>query len=129
MLLGQFAFPAVARDYCVKRNILTELGGYNEGRSLYEDLELLIKIAEKYFFYCTYETGTVYRQAAGGLSSQKVRDHDEARNAIFQERTSQFAFWKKIVYTIRWRWYQAGLAMRRRIRAIIDQVMGSVHRR
>lgn len=129
MLLGQFVFPALARDYCVKKSIISELGGYNEDRNLYEDLELLIKIAEKHSFYCTYETGTVYRQGTGGLSSQKAAAHKEARNAIFRERISQFAFWKRMVYIIGWRRHQARQVMQSLIWKCIGQVKGFVKRR
>lgn len=113
MLLGRFVFPALARDYCVKKSIVSELGGYNEGRNLYEDLELLIKIAEAHSFYCTYQTGTAYRQTAGGLSSQKTEAHKEVRNAIFREGISKFAFWKRAVYSMQWKWYQMLREMQR----------------
>lgn len=129
ILHGQFVFPALARDYCVKKSIISELGGYNEERNLYEDLELLIKIAEKHSFYCTYETGTVYRQATGGLSSQKAAVHKEVRNAIFRESISKFAFWKRMVYTIKWRQHQARLVMQSRIWKCIGRVKDFVLRR
>lgn len=120
MLLGRFVFPALARDYCVKKSIISELGGYNEDRNLYEDLELLIKIAEKHSFYCTYEAGTAYRQTGGGLSSQKAEAHKEARKAIFRECISKFAFWKRVVYILQWKWYQ----MLREIQGVIWNCIG-----
>lgn len=129
MLLGRFDFPALARDYCVKKSIITELGGYNEERNLYEDLELIIKIAEKYSFYCTYETGTVYRQATGGLSSQKADAHKKARNAIFSENISRFVFWKRIVYTIEWKLHQERLVLRNLVWKRIGQIKSSFQRR
>lgn len=128
LLIGRFVFPTLARDYCVKKSIISKLGGYNEDRNLYEDLELLIKIAEKHSFYCTYETGTVYRQVVGGLSSQKAEAHKEARNAIFRENISQFVFWKRIVYTMGWRWSQVGAAMQGLFWKCIGQVKVFVRR-
>lgn len=129
MLLGRFVFPALARDYCVKKSIISELGGYNEGRNLYEDLELLIKIAEGHSFYCTYQAGTAYRRVTDGLSSQKAEAHIEARNAIFREGISKFAFWKRAVYSMQWKWYQMLRKMQKLMWKCVGRAKKIVQRR
>ena len=84
MLTGRFDITAVARDYCVRKSIVLEAGGFNENRSLYEDLELTIKIAKRYPFYCTYNFGTAYRQVGNGLSKAKKAEHIRMRKEIFK---------------------------------------------
>lgn len=105
MLTGRFEFSTVARDYCVKKSILEECGGYNEKRNLYEDLELIIKISEKYPFYCTFQTGTVYRQLSNGLSKRSLGEHKKARNDIFYENIEGKPWMKKSKLICQWQIY------------------------
>ncbi len=103
MLLGKFQFANIARDYCVQRDILLQLGGYNENRNLYEDLELIIKLAREHEFYCTYEYGTAYRQVPGGLSKQNKEVHKRVRDEIFYEQVSLLSKTRKFFYILDWR--------------------------
>ncbi|MCM1540478.1 MAG: glycosyltransferase family 2 protein [Blautia sp.] len=97
MLIGKFKFATIARDYCIKRNTLIEIGGYNEDRNLYEDLELLLKLARNHLFFCTYEFGTAYRQVPGGLSKRRLEEHKKARDEIFYENLEAFSDgWRRI---------------------------------
>lgn len=102
MLTGRFKFEVCPRDYCVKRHILLEAEGYNERRDLYEDLELIIKLSQKHFFFCTYEYGTAHRQVADGLSQRDIKSHAEAREEIFREFTDKLPTYRKILYNILW---------------------------
>ena len=70
MLLGLIPKPVI-RDYCIETDFLKQIGGYNVERNLFEDLELLYKIAKKRKFYHCSEVGTAYRNNPGGLSKEK----------------------------------------------------------
>ena len=63
------------RDYCLRRQLFLDTGGYTEGQNLYEDTEILLKISEKCEFVCTDETGSAYRITAQGLSSAAKEKH------------------------------------------------------
>lgn len=104
LLTGRFEFVTIARDYCVEKKDLLEVGGYNENRDLYEDLELLIKLAENHKFFCTYEYGTAYRQVPGGLSKRKKTELKRVRNEIFYENIQHFSLSKRIWLSIIWEW-------------------------
>lgn len=104
MLLGNFEMLAIARDYCVKKSIVEELGGYNEARNLYEDLELLIKLAEKHAFYCTFEYGTTYRQVSNGLSKRNKIEHQRVREEIFHENIQHLDETYRKKLSCRWKW-------------------------
>ena len=102
MLTGRFQIVSIARDYCVKRKNLLEVGGYNEDRNLYEDLELIIKLAQKYPFFCTQEWGTAYRSVPDGLSSRKKKTQKRVREEIFHQFTDSMSAGKKVLYHILW---------------------------
>lgn len=70
LLLGLIPKPVI-RDYCIETDFLKQIGGYNVERNLFEDLELLYKIAKKRKFYHCSEVGTAYRNNPGGLSKEK----------------------------------------------------------
>lgn len=102
LLTGKFQWPAIARDFCVKKSALEKLGGYNENRNLYEDLELLIKLAKDNSFLCTYELGSAYRQVEGGLSKRTKEEHDKERKKIFFETIHSFPVYIKMYYILQW---------------------------
>ena len=103
MVLGQFEVLAIARDYCVKKSIVQEIGGYNETRSLYEDLELLIKLTERLCCYCTYDFGSVYRQSPNGLSKKSRVEHRRERNSIVHERIQHLGVFKRMIMIGQWK--------------------------
>ena len=72
------------RDYIVSTETLRALGGYNEGRSLFEDYELLLKLARDHEFYCTGEFGTAYTEG-GGLSQVDAKETDMIHDEIINK--------------------------------------------
>lgn len=106
VLIGKFRWPSLARDYCVKKSILENLGGYNENRNLYEDLEVLLKLSKDNFFLCTYEDGSAYRQLKNGLSQRDLSEHRRVRAEIFNEMIVSFPVWKKIMYIFQKKWQE-----------------------
>ena len=64
------------RDYCIKKEVLLAVGAYSFYKDFYEDMDLLMRIAESGTeFYCTYEYGSVYRQTGTGLSNRKDEEN------------------------------------------------------
>lgn len=86
LLTGRFRMETLARDYCVRKDFLLNVGGYNEDRNLYEDLELMLKLAEKYEYRCTGEFGTAYRQTLNGLSKKSKEEHLRSKKEIFENQ-------------------------------------------
>lgn len=81
-LLLDIRSSLVMRDYCIKTDILKLLGGYNENNTLFEDYELLLKIAKEYHFYYTGEIGTAYRNSIDGLSKRPQKILISTKNKI-----------------------------------------------
>lgn len=104
LLIGKFSWPAMVRDYCVKKSILVDLGGYNEERNLYEDFELLLKLAKGTRFLCTYESGTAYRQLDNSLSKRDMAEHNRVRAEIFDEMLKPLPKWKRVLYIFQKNW-------------------------
>lgn len=78
LLTERNANTFVQRDYCLPRKFALEMGGYEEGKSYYEDYEVLLKLVSKYQMYYTGEIGTAYRIIGSGLShSNKRRFRDQ----------------------------------------------------
>lgn len=89
-LLVGYKFKTIMRDYCIKTDILKKIGGYNGDKSLYEDWELLIKIANEYKIFCTYEIGTAYRNSICGLSKRSSSELKHAMEQIFEEQIARY---------------------------------------
>ncbi len=71
------------RDYCIKKELLLRAGAYSFYKNFYEDLDLLMRIANAGTrFYCTFSPGTAYRQKEGGLSARSESEHLETRKEI-----------------------------------------------
>ncbi|MCR5410317.1 MAG: glycosyltransferase family 2 protein [Lachnospiraceae bacterium] len=77
-------WDSIMRDYIVSTETLRALGGYNEGRSLFEDYELLLKLARDHEFYCTGEFGTAYTEG-GGLSQVDAKETDMIHDEIINK--------------------------------------------
>ena len=80
----------VPRDYCIRKDVLQSVRAYSFYMNFYEDLDLLMRIAEAGIeFYCTYEYGTAYRQTEGGLSKKKESEHiktiREIKNCYYEK--------------------------------------------
>ena len=104
LLTGKFTWPAIAKDYCVKKSILVQVGGYNEQRDLYEDFELLLKLAKEHAFLCTYEAGSAYRQVPDGLSKRDASEHKRARREIFFDSIDSLPLIMRKKYLFQWRY-------------------------
>ena len=71
------------RDYCLRRELLQGLGGYTFYKNFYEDLDLLMKIAEAGIeYHCTFELGTAYRLVEGGLSRKSPEEYAATEKEI-----------------------------------------------
>lgn len=95
-LLSGFKFGFIPRDYCFKKSIYFECGGYNLNMNFYEDLDLLIRLAGKYSFYSTKEEGTAYRQHSMGLSSRSSKDHYIYKYNIYKNNNRLLKEYKRI---------------------------------
>lgn len=83
----------IPRDYCIKKNVIQSVGAYSFYKNFYEDLDLLMRIAENGIeYYCTYEYGTAYRQTVEGLSKKTKSEHistvEEIKNTYYQKLSS-----------------------------------------
>lgn len=76
----------IPRDYCIKKEKIEELKGYNEKRSLYEDYELTLRLSKHTDFIYTGENGTAYRLKKNGLSDQSRRESIRVFEKIFEEQ-------------------------------------------
>lgn len=83
-LLSDMRTGFFPRDFCYLKKIYAEVDGYNFNMNLYEDLDLLIRLAAKYKFYSTKKDGTAYRITNNGLSNKPLIEHINAKKYIFQ---------------------------------------------
>ncbi len=81
-LIYDIRSDAVMRDYCIRKEILNTVGGYNENNSLFEDYELLLKLSKIVEFYYTNKNGTVYRNSINGLSQRPVKELVSKKNEV-----------------------------------------------
>ncbi|HUM84981.1 MAG TPA: glycosyltransferase family 2 protein [Lachnospiraceae bacterium] len=89
------------RDYCIKKEVLLAVGAYSFYKDFYEDMDLLMRIAESGTeFYCTYEYGSVYRQTGTGLSNRKDEENKNTLREIRQEYYLRLSAQEKIECTI-----------------------------
>ena len=96
-LLSMKKFAFIPRDYCLSKETLIEIGAYSFEKDLYEDLDLLMRLAvSKIEFLCTYEIGTAYRQGTGGLSSKQKEEHIRILKMIKSRYWRQATVWEKI---------------------------------
>jgi phage anti-repressor protein len=86
----------VMRDYCVKTQILRDIGGYNVENSLFEDYELILKIAKSISFYYTDSTGTAYRNSVIGLSKKPREILVKKKNEIINKQIKSEPLKKRI---------------------------------
>lgn len=79
-LIANFRYcSGMPRDYCLSKKKFFKVGGYTVGKSLYEDLELTIKLAEAgCILRNTKQIGTAYRAVSTGLSVQKKEKLENA---------------------------------------------------
>ncbi len=89
------------RDYCIKKDLLKKVGAYSFYKDFYEDLDLLMRIAESGTeYYCTYYYGTAYRQTENGLSKRPRSEHESTINEIVKNYYTKLFFKDKFKYHI-----------------------------
>lgn len=81
-LIARDKNDTIPRDYCVRRDILLSAGAYSFHKNFYEDLDLLMRLADVVEFVPTYELGTAYRNTKVGLSKRKMEEHTATINEI-----------------------------------------------
>lgn len=91
----------VMRDYCIKTQILRDIGGYDVQHSLFEDYELNLKIAKRIQFYYTGECGTGYRDSVAGLSKKPRKVLVQTKNEIAKAQIKTNPFLKRVKLSIK----------------------------
>ncbi len=85
----------IMRDYCLKTDILKEFGGYAPSHVLFEDYEVVLKIAKHHEFYYTGEYGTAYRNSVNGLSKKSPKYARAVKNEIAVAQIKTEPFWRR----------------------------------
>lgn len=75
----------VPRDYIVMRQDVLDTGGYNESMNLYEDLDLLYRLARNHTFVFTNTYGIAYRLVPNGLSRQNYSNHQKQLLILYKK--------------------------------------------
>lgn len=88
-LVAERITKTVMRDCCYPRQAALNAGLYDETSSLYEDYDLLIRLAARLPFYCTFSYGTAYRQKANGLSARAPAECRAEKDAILEKYMAQ----------------------------------------
>lgn len=91
-LLKEKITKTLMRDCVFPRQTVMDIGLYDETSSLYEDYDLLIRLAQKIPFYCTFEYGTAYRQKNFGLSQRPKAECIKVKNSIIEKYISKLPF-------------------------------------
>lgn len=61
------------KQFLTHKDIYDDVGLYDENLTIYEDLEIKLRIAQKYPFYYTGITGFGYRQLKSGMSKKSLK--------------------------------------------------------
>lgn len=75
----------VPRDFIMSKNQYMAAGGYDSSIKLYEDWDLVVRLARHNEFYYTDTDGTAYRRHGKGLSSLSVREHVKWLDIVFHK--------------------------------------------
>lgn len=74
-LVAGTKYNNIPRDYCIKKDILIEVGAYSFYKNFYEDLDLLMRLSRVVPFCFTGGCGTAYRNSENGLSKRTKEEH------------------------------------------------------
>lgn len=107
-------WDSIMRDYVVRTETLKNAGGYNEERSLFEDYELLLKLARDHEFYCTGEFGTAYTEGAGLSAVDRNRQTEIQEEIIRKELKNMDTKQQKSILRSR-----KILSLKRKLRSIL----------
>lgn len=94
-LIARIKTGTIPRDYCVRREVLAEVGAYSFCKNFYEDLDLLMRLATIVEFHCTFSYGTAYRHNNMGLSRRPQEEHLIAVQEIIAIYYNKLAFSQK----------------------------------
>lgn len=75
----------IPRDFLFLKKMYFDAGGYDFSYSTHEDWDLKIRLSNKYGFYFTGITGTVYRIHGKGLSAMKYKIRTENLMRVFNK--------------------------------------------
>ncbi len=96
-LLAPITLERAPRDYIIKTKTLIDIGGYCNQISLFEDYDMLLRIARTDTpFYCTYSEGTLYRDSLSGLSKKKEDELKKSLAGITNKYYCTLAYDKRI---------------------------------
>lgn len=95
-LLTEKVRRTLMRDCVFPRQTIIDAGLYDETSCLFEDYDILIRLAERLPFYCTFEYGTAYRQKAFGLSQKSNEEIRSAKTKSIEKNLANLSFIKRI---------------------------------
>lgn len=95
-LLTEKVRRTLMRDCVFPRQTIIDAGLYDETSCLFEDYDILIRLAEKLPFYCTFEYGTAYRQKAFGLSQKSDAEIRSAKTKSIEKNLANLPFFKRV---------------------------------
>lgn len=95
-LLTEKVRRTLMRDCVFPRQVIIDVGLYDETSCLFEDYDILIRLAEKLPFYCTFEYGTAYRQKSFGLSQKSIEEIHFAKTRSIEKNLAKLSFFKRV---------------------------------
>lgn len=94
-LLSEKVRRTLMRDCMFPKQKIIEAGLYDEASCLFEDYDVLIRLAERLPFYCTFEYGTAYRQKAFGLSQKSDEEIRLAKTKSIEKNLEKLSAFKR----------------------------------
>lgn len=94
-LLTERIRRTLMRDCCYPRAAILDAGLYDEASCLFEDYDVLIRLAKRLPFYCTFEYGTAYRQKGYGLSKRSDEEVAAAKSLSIEKNLQELSFIKR----------------------------------
>lgn len=94
-LLTEKVRRTLMRDCVFPRQAIIDAGLYDETSCLFEDYDILIRLAERLPFYCTFEYGTAYRQKAFGLSQKSDEEIRSAKTKSIEKNLVNLPVFKR----------------------------------
>lgn len=91
LVKNQFAQSSIL----FRKNIFTEVGGYNENYEVAEDLDLWLRIGKKYKFANLKETTVAYMMHSAGISKIKRKKMAKTIDEIIEKNKNNYPnYWK-----------------------------------
>lgn len=115
-LLTERVRRTLMRDCVFPRQAIIDVGLYDESSCLFEDYDILIRLAERLPFYCTFEYGTAYRQKAFGLSQKSPKEIRSAKDKSIEKNLASLSAFKRIYCKIYKRIYNTAIIIFKKIK-------------